>query len=88
MSGVQLRAMFEGVVLAEYHCHYDWRNHHVTDIRAGVFHATRFASPQGRLIPLTPHDSVVVYGARFPRRQASRVPPAPQLLLFEVVPTG
>jgi hypothetical protein len=25
-----------------------------------VFHPTRFASPQGRLIPLTPADSVVV----------------------------
>jgi hypothetical protein len=88
VSGEQLRAMFEGVVLAEYHCHYDWRDRQVTDIRAGVFQATRFASPQGRLIPLTPHDAVVVYRARSPRRQASRVPPAPQMLLFEVVPIG
>jgi hypothetical protein len=88
VSGEQLRAMFENVVLAEYHCRYDWRNHQVTDIREGVFHPTCFASPQGKLIPLTPHDSVVVYRERPPRRQAPRVFPAPQLLLFEVVPTG
>jgi transposase InsO family protein len=88
VSGEQLRAMFENVVLAEYHCRYDWRNHQVADVREGVFHSTRFASPQGQLIPLTPHDSVVVYRERPPRRQAPRVFPAPQLLLFELVPTG
>jgi hypothetical protein len=26
VSGEQLRAVFENVVLAEYHCRYDWRN--------------------------------------------------------------
>jgi hypothetical protein len=88
VSGEQLRAMFEGVVLAEYHCHYDWRDHKVTDIHTGVFHPTRFASPQGRLIPLTPHDSMVVYRTRPRRRRAPRASPMPQLWLLEVVPTG
>jgi len=45
------------VVLAEYHCRYDWREHKVTDIRDGVFYATRFASTQGSLVPLTPQES-------------------------------
>ena len=88
MAGAQLRAMFEGVVLAEYHCRYDRRAHHVTDIGAGVCYATRFASPQGRLIPLAPHGAVVVYRLRPLRRRAPRVSSVPQFLLFEVVPTG
>jgi transposase InsO family protein len=88
VAGTHLRAMFEGVVLAEYHCRYDWRDRHVTGIGARAFYATRFASPQRRLIPLTPADSVVVYRTRAPRRQAAREPSTPQLLLFEVVQTG
>jgi hypothetical protein len=87
VSGEHLRAAFENVVLAEYHCRYDWRNRQVTDVGAGVLSPTRFASPQGRFIPLTPQDAVVVYHAKLPRRRAPRVSPAPQLLLFEVVPT-
>ena len=88
VAGEQLRAVFEHVVLAEYHCRYDWRDRHVKEIREGVFYPTRFASPQGRLIPLTPQDSLVVYRAKQPRRRASTAPLTPQLLLFEVVPTG
>src|SRR5881409_1461139 len=48
--GEQLRAMFANVVLAEYHCRYDWQDQHVKDIRNGMFYATQFASPQGALI--------------------------------------
>src|SRR5215471_6604713 len=59
--GEQLRAVLDHVVLAEYQCRYDWRAHHVTDICDGVFYPTRFASPQGALIPLTPHESLIVY---------------------------
>ncbi len=88
VSGEQLRATFEHVVLAEYRCHYDWRDRQVTDIREGVFYPTRFASPQGTLLPLTPQEFMVVYRARSSRRRARRRPPAQQLLLFEVVPTG
>jgi hypothetical protein len=88
MAGTHLRARFEGVVLAEYHCRYDWRDHLVTGIGAGAFYPTRFASPQRRLIPLTPADSVVVSRTRAPRRQAAHRSTTPQLLLFEVVQTG
>ena len=57
----------------------------VKDIREGVFYPTRFASPQGTLIPLTPQDSVVVYRATRPGVGRRCSPPTPQLLLFEVV---
>jgi hypothetical protein len=86
--GEQLRATFEHVVLAEYRCHYDWRDRQVTDIRQGVFYPTRFASPQGMLLPLTPQECMVVYRARPSRRRAPRLSPAQQLWLFEVMPPG
>jgi hypothetical protein len=88
VSGEQLRAVFEHVLLAEYHCHYDWQHHQVEEIRPGVFYPTRFASRQSTLIPFTPQDSVVVYRARRPRRRAPRSPSRQQVLLFEVVSTG
>jgi hypothetical protein len=69
VSSEQLRAVFENVVLAEYHCRYDWRDRQVTDIHAGVFYHTRVTSPQGARLPLTPQDSVVLYRARPPRRR-------------------
>ena len=31
--------------------HYNWRDHKVKDIHDGVFDPTRFASPQGTLLP-------------------------------------
>jgi hypothetical protein len=88
VSGEPLRAVFENAVLAEYRCQDDGRDRKITDIREGIFSPTRFASPQGKLLPLTPQDSAVVHRARSRRRQAPRVSPAPQLRRFEVVPTG
>ena len=38
VSGEQLRAMFDNVVLAEYHCRYDWQSGKVKDIQDGIFH--------------------------------------------------
>jgi transposase InsO family protein len=87
VAGTQLRAAFDHVILAEYYCRYDWRDRRVKEVRQAAFHPTRFASPQGTLLPLTPQDSLVVYRARA-RRRAPAPPPTPQLLLFEVVPTG
>jgi hypothetical protein len=60
-SGEQLRAVLANVVLAEYRCRYDWRKRQVTDIRDGVLYPTRFASPQGALIPRNAQESLVVY---------------------------
>ena len=86
--GEQLRAVFENVVLAEYRCHYNWRDRKVANIREAVFYPTRFASPQGTLIPLTPQDSIVVHRASPPRSRGSQPSPARQLLLFELVAPG
>ena len=89
VSGGQLRAVFENVVLAEYRCRYDWREHQVRAFcRKGRFYPTRFASRQGRLIPLTPQESMIIYCAKSPQRRMPHVSPPPQLLLFEVVATG
>jgi hypothetical protein len=83
--GDQLRAVFDNVVLAEYHCRDDWREQQVTDMRDGVFYPTRFASPQGTLIPLNPQDSLVVYRPRSLRGQARKSFSTRQLWLFELV---
>jgi hypothetical protein len=88
VAGEQLQAVFENVILAEYHCRYDWQNRHVKDIREGMRYQTRFASPQGALIPLTPQECLVVYRAKHPRRRAPHLAPAQQLLLFELVSAG
>jgi hypothetical protein len=58
--GAQLRAVWDNGVLAEYHCRDDWRPHKVTERRAGVFSPTRFASPQGLLLPLNPQEALVL----------------------------
>ena len=88
LSGDQLRAVFDNVVIADYHCHYDWRSRHVTNIRDGVFYRTRYASPQGALIPLTPQESRVLYRPPPGRRRRLQPFPAQQLLLFEWIPTA
>jgi hypothetical protein len=86
--GEQLRAVLDNVVLAEYHCRYDWRTHKVTDIRDGVFYPTRFASPQGTLIPVNPYEALVVYRPQARRRPMRKSSPIQQLLLFELMHTG
>jgi transposase len=83
--GEQLRAILDHVVLAEYRCRYDWRDQHVKDIRDGVFYPTRFASPQGALIPLTPHESLIVYRPKSPGYPVQRSLPVQQLWLFELL---
>ena len=60
VSGAPLRAVFAHVVLAEDRCRYEWREPHVRDIREGRFSPPRLASRQGRRIPLTPQDSLVI----------------------------
>ena len=86
--GEQLRAVYDNVVLAEYRCRYDWQTHKVKDIRDGAFYPTRFASPQGTLIPLNPQESLVLYHPQSGRRHARKSFPHQQLLLFELVRTG
>ena len=78
-----LRAVFNTVVLAEYHCHYHLREGKVTDIREGSFPPTRFASSQGTLLPLTPHEALVLYRPKAAMHQARLPLSAQQLWLFE-----
>jgi hypothetical protein len=83
--GEQLRAVFDTVVLAEYHCRYDWQSGKVKDIQDGMFYSTPFASSQGSLVPLNPQESLVLYRPK-PRMRQARLPlPAQQLWLFALV---
>ena len=86
--GTALRAVFDNVVLAEYHCRYDHRDGKVKDIREGSFPVTRFASDQGSLIPLNPQESLVLYRPKSLPRQARLPFAAQQLWLFEQVSTA
>jgi hypothetical protein len=86
--GEQLRAVLDNVVLAEYHCRYDWRTRKVTAVYDGMFYPTRFASPQGTLIPLNPQESLVVYRPQTLQHAAPRSFSAQQLWLFELVHTA
>ena len=86
--GDQLRAIFEHVVLATYACRYDWQTRKVTDIHGGVWYATRFASPQQALLPLTAQDCLVIYHPPLPRGRMSSHSSTQQLFLFELGNTG
>jgi transposase len=84
--GHELRALFENVVLAEYHCRYDIRDGKVKDIRDGRYYPhADFAAKQGPLIALNPQESLVLYRERSAPRQARLPFPAQQLWLFELV---
>jgi hypothetical protein len=55
VSGEQLRAVFEHVVLAEYRCHYDWRARKVTDISYGQkTHSVKARGIVGTVLMLCP----------------------------------
>ena len=86
--GHALRAVFDNVLLAEYHCRYDLRERKVKDIRDGSFPSTRFASTQGSLLPLNPQESLVLYRPKPVMHQARLPFPAQQLWLFERVETA
>jgi len=60
----------------------------VTDIRDGVWYATRFASPQTSLLPFNAQETLVLYRPR-PVPHQTRLPvSAQQLWLFDLVRTG
>ena len=85
VHGQELRAVFDQVLLAEYHCHYDLREGKVKDIRVDRFYASPFASrqEQASLLERNPLESVVVYRPKSLIRQASLSFRAEQLWLFE-----
>ena len=85
--GQDLRAVFDNVLLADYHCHYDLRAGKVKDIRVDRFYPSPFAScqAQGSLLERNPLESVVVYRPKSLMRHASLPLHAEQLWLFEQV---
>ena len=84
--GHELRAVFENVVLAEYHCRYDLRDRKVKDIRDGRYYPhDDFTADQGSLIALNPQESLVLYRQPSAPRQARLPFPAQQLWLFELL---
>jgi transposase InsO family protein len=86
--GDQVRAVFENVVLAAYHCRYNPRDGKIRDLRDGVFYSTRFASFQGELIPFNPQDSFVLFRPQSQMRQARLPLPVQQLWLLERADTA
>ena len=53
--------MYDHVLIAEYHCHYDLRTGQVTHLRLGQWYPSPFAArqAQGALLERTPQDSMV-----------------------------
>ena len=84
----QLKAVWDSLVLAEYHCRYDGHTRQVHDICQGTLYAPRFASPQGALLPRKAEEAVVIYRPKMPRRQGSLSWSAQQMGLFELVHTA
>jgi hypothetical protein len=82
VSGHELRAVFDPVVWAAYHGHDDVRSGTVTDIRDGSCAPTRFASPQGALLPFNPQDCGVVYRPQARSHRPAWPCPAQPLWLF------
>lgn len=88
IDGDALRAVFDNVVLAEYHCQYDVRTRKVTNIHTGHFPRTRFASSQGTLVLFAAEDRAVISRPQPQMRQAYLPFSAQQLWLFEWVGTA
>src|SRR5262249_25340222 len=65
-----------------------WREHKVKDIHDSVFYSTRFASPQGALIPLTPHESLIVYRPKSTRRLGQRPQTHAAIVVFRTCADG
>jgi hypothetical protein len=87
VHGQELRAVFDQVLGAAYHCHYDLRAGKVKDIRSSQVYPRPFAArqAQGSLLELNPRESMVVYRPKSLIPQAALPFHAEQLWLFERV---
>jgi hypothetical protein len=83
VDGEAVRAVYDNVVVAEYHCRYDRRVQKVVNIHTGYFHHTRFASSQEMLLPRSAAERVILLPPHRPMHQACPPYPAQQLGLFE-----
>jgi len=84
----QLKAVWDSMVLAEYHCHYDKATQQVRDIGQGTWYPTPGASSQVTLLPRQAEECVVLYRPAVPRQQLNLSVPAQQLGLFERLHTA
>jgi len=84
VSGEDLRAVYDQVLVAEYHCRYNLRTRQVTHLRLGQWYPSPFAArqAQGALVERTPRDSIVVSRPPSGRRQAAGPLRVEQLGLF------
>ena len=84
VSGEDLRAVYDEVLLADYHCHYNLRTGKVTHLRLRQWYPRPFAArqAQGARLERTPQDSVVVSRPPGGRRQAAGPLRVEQLGLF------
>src|SRR5712691_5868106 len=84
VSGEDLRVVYDQVLLADYHCHYDLRTGKVTRLRLGQWYPSPFAARQGQgaLLERTPQDSRIVSRPPAVRRPAASPLRAGQLGLF------
>ena len=73
VSGEDLRAVYDQVLVAEYHCHYDLRTRQVTHLRLGQWYPSPFAArqAQGTLVERTPQDARIVVRPPTGRRPAA-----------------
>jgi hypothetical protein len=88
VSEEQLRAVWDSLVLAEYHGRYDGHTQPVRAMCPGTLHATRVAAPPGAFSPRQAEESVVVSRPKMPRRQVSLSVSAQPMWLCELVHTA
>jgi hypothetical protein len=84
----QLKAVWDSVVLAEYHCRYEGSKRHGRHLGQGTLSPAPVASPQGTLRPRQAEELVGLYRPPVPRRQLSLPVPAQQWGLFERLHTA
>lgn len=84
VTGEELRAVYDQVLLAEYTCQYDLRTGTVSRLGLGQWYPSPFAArqAQGVLLERTPQDSVIVVRSPAGRRQGTHPGPNEQLGLF------
>jgi hypothetical protein len=84
VTGEDLQAVYDHVLLAEYTCHYDLRSGTVTRLRLGQWYPSPFAAAQAQriLVERTPQDSQIVARPLVRRRPAAGPVRGKQLGLF------
>jgi transposase InsO family protein len=85
VTGEDLRAVYDPVLVAEYTCHYDLRTGTVTRLHLGHWYPSPFAESevQGTLLERTPQDSLIVVRPPSGRRPPGDALRIEQLGLFE-----